>query len=283
MRCQLRDRTEYQSLSNVFSPCDFFKDRTANVVLVGESLLQLFNSFKSFSSKLLRLRLERERAFVHRDDVASANPLSEVLLFLEVIFLLDEIIRVFERSRALAHLKAPRIEVVRVRREYHEMDIEFPSRSDHLLLLEEFKRPGTDCVLGGGAHDEVIVEDGKSPTFQVGGQTVLMTWERCEEVKGSVHGNIVEVVLETIVSTEGLNEVYLLEVGFLIDDENDVLVWYRRVEEPSADLIWEHMDAGVGLHFCISRVCEIDLDQELSLEQVAHILGDLDSRVNYKS
>jgi hypothetical protein len=39
-----------------------------------------------------------------------------------------------------------------------------------------------------------------------------------------VHGHIIEVVLEAKVGAKCLDEVDLLEVGLLVDDEDDVLI-----------------------------------------------------------
>jgi hypothetical protein len=113
---------------------------------------------------------------------------------------------------------------MRMRREDHKMHIELSSRSYNLFFLQELQGPSTHSILSSRAHNEIVIKDGKSAPFEIRGQTVLVTRQRSEEIKGSVHSHIIEVVLEAIVGAEGLDEVDLLEVGLLVDDEDDVLI-----------------------------------------------------------
>ena len=72
--------------------------------------------------------------------------------------------------------------------------------------------------------------------------------KRLEQIKNSVHGNVVEVELETIVTTHLLDESDFLQMSLLIDNENYVLIWSRLVMEACPDIIGEGVNAGIRIY-----------------------------------
>lgn len=81
-----------------------------------------------------------------------------------------------------------------------------------------------------------------------------------------MHGNVIEVMLQTIVCAHLLDEVDFIEMSFLIDYENYVLVWSWLIMEPCPDVIREQVDAGVRIKFNVSRICQVYVGHELGLE-----------------
>lgn len=151
------------------------------------------------------------------------------------------------------------------------MNVEFRYRSDQLGFVYELQGIGLHYILRLGGYCKLRVKNAYCFSCEILCKRGLFSGKGFKKVEYSVQADIVEVIIQSKISTSLLYEVNFLDFIFLCDKEEDVLIWFWLISKTSSNIVSKFMDAWLWVTL-VSKIMQEYFNDKLSIFEVTYII-----------